>query len=214
MVLHYQPFVNIKSGQVEGMEALLRWNHPELGLVPPLDFIPLAEETGLIVPIGEWVLRTACSQARAWQAAGLPPLQLSVNLSARQFQKDLVGIVESILQETNLEPKFLELELTESVVMQNPEAAVATLDALDRMGVRLSIDDFGAGYSSLSYLKRFPIDKLKVDRSFVRDTPGDADDMLIITGIKGWLIAWASRSWRKAWKPLHNSVFCVHSNVT
>lgn len=185
LILHYQPLVNIKTGQIEGMEALLRWNHPEFGLVPPLDFIPLAEETGLIIPIGEWVLRTACSQARDWQIAGLAPLQLSVNLSARQFQRDLAGVVSSILQETNLEPKYLELELTESVVMQNPEAAVATLDALDRMGVRLSIDDFGTGYSSLSYLKRFPIDKLKVDRSFVRDIPGDADDMLITTGIIG-----------------------------
>ncbi len=185
LVLHYQPLVNLKSGQVEGMEALLRWNHPELGLVPPLEFIPLAEETGLIIPIGEWVLRTACAQARAWQNAGLPPLRLSVNLSARQFQKDLVGMVASVLEETGLEPKYLELELTESVVMKNPEMAVATLDALDRMGVRLSIDDFGTGYSSLSYLKRFPIDTLKVDRSFVRDIPGDADDMLITSSIIG-----------------------------
>jgi diguanylate cyclase (GGDEF)-like protein len=185
LVLHYQPLVDLKSGQIEGMEALLRWNHPELGLVPPLEFIPLAEETGLIIPIGEWVLRSACAQTRAWQAAGLPPLRLSVNLSARQFQKDLVGMVASVLEETGLEPKYLELELTESVVMKNPEAAVATLDALDRMGVRLSIDDFGTGYSSLSYLKRFPIDTLKVDRSFVRDIPGDADDMLITTGIIG-----------------------------
>lgn len=185
LVLHYQPLVDIKSGQVKGMEALLRWNHPELGLVPPLDFIPLAEESGLIIPIGEWVLRTACTQARAWQDAGLPPLRLSVNLSARQFQKDLVGMVASILEETGLEPKYLELELTESVVMDNPEKAVATLDALDQMGVRLSIDDFGTGYSSLSYLKRFPIDTLKVDRSFVRDIPSDTDDMLITTGIIG-----------------------------
>lgn len=185
LVLHYQPLVNLKSGQIEGMEALLRWNHPELGQVPPLEFIPLAEETGLIIPIGEWVLRAACAQARAWQDAGLPPLQLSVNLSARQFQKDLVGMVKSVLEETGLEPKYLELELTESVVMQNPERAVATLDALDQMGVRLSIDDFGTGYSSLGYLKRFPIDTLKVDRSFVCDIPGDADDMLITAGIIG-----------------------------
>ena len=185
LVLHFQPMVNLKSGQIEGMEALLRWNHPELGLVPPLDFIPLAEETGLIIPIGEWVLRTACAQARAWQDAGLPPLRLAVNLSARQFQKDLVAQVASVLEETGLAPRYLELELTESMVMQNPEKAVATLDALDQMGVRLSIDDFGTGYSSLSYLKRFPIDTLKVDRSFVRDIPGDADDMLITTGIIG-----------------------------
>lgn len=183
LVLYYQPLVDIKSGQIEGMEALVRWNHPELGLVPPLDFIPLAEETGLIIPIGEWVLRSACTQAREWQNAGLPPLRLSVNLSARQFQKDLAGMVALILDETGLESKYLELELTESMVMQNPEKAVVMLDALDQMGVRLSIDDFGTGYSSLSYLKRFPIDTLKVDRSFVRDIPGDADDMLITSGI-------------------------------
>ena len=185
LVLHYQPLVDLKSGKIKGMEALLRWNHPELGLVPPLEFIPLAEESGLIIPIGEWVLRTACTQARAWQVAGLAPLRLSVNLSARQFQKDLVGMVASILAETDLEPKYLELELTESVVMGNPLMAVATLDALDQMGVGLSIDDFGTGYSSLSYLKRFPIDTLKVDRSFVRDIPSDTDDMLITTGIIG-----------------------------
>lgn len=185
LVLHYQPLVDLKSGRIEGVEALLRWNHPELGLVPPLDFIPLAEESGLIIPIGEWVLRTACTQVRAWQEAGLAPLRLSVNLSARQFQKNLVDMVASILEETRLEPKYLELELTESVVMENPEMAVATLDALDHMGVRLSIDDFGTGYSSLSYLKRFPIDTLKVDRSFVRDIPHDSDDMLITTGIIG-----------------------------
>ena len=185
LVLHYQPLVNLKSGQIEGMEALLRWNHPELGLVPPLDFIPLAEETGLIIPIGEWVLRTACTQARAWQDAGLPPLRLSVNLSARQFQKDLVSLVALVLEDTGLEAKYLELELTESVVMQNPEKGITTLAALDRMGVRLSIDDFGTGYSSLSYLKRFPIDTLKVDRSFVRDIPDDTDDMLITTSIIG-----------------------------
>lgn len=183
LVLHYQPIVNLKSGQIVGMEALLRWNHPELGLVPPLDFIPLAEESGLIIPIGRWVLQTTCAQARVWQDAGLPPLQLSVNLSARQFQKDLVDTVATVLRETGLGPQCLELELTESVVMQNPEMAVTTLDALDRMGVRLSIDDFGTGYSSLSYLKRFPIDTLKIDRSFMRDVPGNGDDMKIIAAI-------------------------------
>jgi diguanylate cyclase (GGDEF)-like protein len=183
LVLHYQPIVNLASGQVDGAEALLRWNHPVLGLVPPLEFIPLAEESGLIIPIGRWVLRSACTQARAWQDAGLPPLRLSVNLSARQFQKDLVDTVATVLRETGLEPQRLDLELNESVVMQNPEMAVATLDALDRMGVRLSIDDFGTGYSSLSYLKRFPIDTLKIDRTFVRDVPDDSGDMKIIAAI-------------------------------
>mgnify|MGYP001616887546 FL=1 len=183
LVLHYQPLVNLKNGEIDGMEALLRWNHPELGLVPPLDFIPLAEESGLIIPIGRWVLQTACAQARAWQDAGLPPLRVSMNLSARQFQKNLVDTVETVLRETGLEPQRLELELTESVVMQNPEMAVTTLDVLDRLGVRLSIDDFGTGYSSLSYLRRFPINTLKIDRSFVSDIPGDGDDMKIITAI-------------------------------
>ena len=183
LMLHYQPLVDVKSGQITGMEALLRWNHPELGLVPPMEFIPLAEDTGLIISIGEWVLRTACAQTCAWQEAGLPPLRLAVNLSARQFQKNLVDTVASILKDTGLEPRYLELELTETVVMQNPEMAVATLDTLDQMGVRLSIDDFGTGYSSLSYLKRFPIDTLKIDRSFVRDIPGSADDKVITTAI-------------------------------
>ncbi len=128
LILHYQPLIDTKSGQIAGMEALLRWNHPELGLMAPMEFIPLAEETGLIIPIGEWVLRTASAQARAWQDAGLPPLRLTVNLSARQFQKELVGTVASILKETGLEPRYLELELTETVVMQDPETAVATLD--------------------------------------------------------------------------------------
>ena len=137
----------------------------------------------MIIPIGRWVLQTACAQARAWQDAGLPPLRVSVNLSARQFQKNLVDTVETVLRETGLEPQRLELELTESVVMQNPEMAVTTLDVLDRLGVRLSIDDFGTGYSSLSYLRRFPINTLKIDRSFVSDIPGDGDDMKIITAI-------------------------------
>ena len=183
LILHYQPLIDTKSGEIAGMEALLRWNHPELGLVAPMDFIPLAEETGLIIPIGEWVLRTACAQTRAWQDAGLPPLRLAVNLSARQFQKSLVDTVASILKETGLEPRYLELELTETVLMQHPETAVATLDALNQMGVQLSIDDFGTGYSSLSYLKRFPINTLKIDRSFVCDIPHDADDMVITTAI-------------------------------
>lgn len=183
LVLHYQPMVDAKSGRICAMEALLRWNHRDLGMVAPMDFIPMAEESGLIIPIGEWVLRTACAQARAWQDAGLGPLRLAVNLSARQFQKDITSIVASVLEDTGLEPHYLELELTETVVMQNAETAVDTLDALDCMGVALSIDDFGTGYSSLSYLKRFPIDTLKIDRSFVRDIPLDVDDMLITTAI-------------------------------
>lgn len=183
LVLHYQPIVDIVSGQVYGMEALLRWRHPELGLVPPDEFIPIAEETGLIVPIGKWVLQTACATAHAWQLAGMLPLRLSVNLSARQFKADIAQVVADALEETRLDPYCLELELTESLIMQNAEMAVDALDSLDRLGVRISIDDFGTGYSSLSYLKRFRIHTLKIDRSFVRDLPGNTEDRLIVSGI-------------------------------
>jgi EAL domain-containing protein (putative c-di-GMP-specific phosphodiesterase class I) len=166
------------------MEALVRWRHPELGLLPPGEFIPLAEEAGLIVPIGEWVLRTACAQSRAWQASGMPPLRLSVNLSARQVRRpNLVGTVRAALEASGLDPSCLELELTESMMMQNVDATRATLQALNEMGVRLSVDDFGTGYSSLGYLKRFPIDTLKIDRSFVRDVTTDHDDAAIVTAI-------------------------------
>jgi EAL domain-containing protein (putative c-di-GMP-specific phosphodiesterase class I) len=165
------------------MEALLRWQNPELGLVSPAEFIPLAEETGLIVSIGEWVIRTACKQNKAWQAAGLRPLRVSVNLSARQFkEQNLVERVAQVLNETGLEARYLELELTESL-LQNPEATITPLKELHALGVYLSIDDFGTGYSSLSYLKRFPIDTIKIDRSFVRDITTDADDAAIANAI-------------------------------
>jgi diguanylate cyclase (GGDEF)-like protein len=183
-LLHYQPRVNLRTGRVNGMEALVRWNHPEMGLVPPMEFIPLAEETGLIVPLGEWVLRTACAQSRAWQQAGFPPLRLAVNLSARQVQrKNFVALVESILAATGFDAGSLELELTESMIMQNTETTRAHLLAVNEMGVRLSVDDFGTGYSSLGYLKRFPIDTLKIDKSFVRDVTTDGDDAAIVTAI-------------------------------
>ncbi|MDP2109560.1 MAG: EAL domain-containing protein, partial [Thiobacillus sp.] len=168
-LLHYQPQVDLRSGEITGMEALVRWQHPELGLVSPAMFIPVAEESGLIVALGEWVLRTACAQNKAWQLAGLKPISIAVNLSARQFrQPDLVEKVAAILDETGLDPASLELELTESLVMQDVEETIATLGKLKAMGIKLSIDDFGTGYSSLSYLKRFPIDTLKIDQSFVR----------------------------------------------
>jgi diguanylate cyclase (GGDEF)-like protein len=183
-VLHYQPQVDINSGQIVGMEALIRWQHPELGLVPPIEFIPLAEDTGLIVPIGEWVLRTACAQSRAWQEIGFAPLSLAVNLSARQFQQqNLTKVIARILQETGLNPYYLELELTESSIMKNADSAVRTLTELKEMDIKIAIDDFGTGYSSLGYLKRLPIDTLKIDQSFVRDVTTDPDDAALVMAI-------------------------------
>jgi len=183
-LLHYQPKVEIRSGRITGVEALLRWKHPLRGLVPPLDFIPLAEETGLIVPIGEWVLATACAQNQAWQGRALPKLSVAVNLSARQFADSaLLAKLTRIIHTSGLDPALLELEITESVVMSYGESAVGVLDKLKSIGVQIAIDDFGTGYSSLAYLKRFPIDTLKVDRSFIRDIPGNSDDMKITRAI-------------------------------
>jgi diguanylate cyclase (GGDEF)-like protein len=175
-ILHYQQKVNLKSGAIVGSEALLRWMHPEWGLVRPARFVPLAEETGLIVQIGEWVVEEACRQNVAWQKEGLEPGVVSVNLSARQFrQQGLVRAVSRILASTGLDPSWLEMELTESMVMHNAEAAIAILQGLKSLGVTLSVDDFGTGYSSLAYLKDLPIDTLKIDRSFVRDIRAGGD---------------------------------------
>jgi diguanylate cyclase (GGDEF)-like protein len=183
-LLHYQPKVEIRSGLIIGVEALLRWKHPLRGLVPPLDFIPLAEETGLIVPIGEWVLATACAQNQAWQGRALPKLSVAVNLSARQFaDSTLLAKLTRIIHTSGLDPALLELEITESVVMSYGESAVGVLDKLKSIGVQIAIDDFGTGYSSLAYLKRFPIDTLKVDRSFIRDIPDNSGDMKITRAI-------------------------------
>jgi diguanylate cyclase (GGDEF)-like protein/PAS domain S-box-containing protein len=168
LFLHYQPQLDLNSGRVVGVEALIRWNHPTLGVVPPCEFIPVAEETGLIVPIGEWALRTACAQNKAWQEMGLPPITVSVNLSARQFaQNDVIGLVQRALDETGLEGCYLDLELTESMMMEKAEEVIATLKNLKALGVKVSIDDFGTGYSNLGYLERFPLDTLKIDRSFI-----------------------------------------------
>ena len=184
LVLHYQPQVDLVSGRLLGAEALLRWQHPEHGLIPPGEFIPLAEETGLIVPIGEWVLRAACAQNRAWQNAGLAPLRVAVNVSGRQFRHlDLLETIYKTLEDTGLDSRYLEIELTEGVLMQDTVVALQTLHALSAMGVLISIDDFGTGYSSLSYLKRFPIDMLKIDRSFVQDIATDPDDTAIVQAI-------------------------------
>ena len=182
--LHYQPQLDIQSGRIIGVEALIRWRRPGHGLVSPAEFIPLAEETGMIVSIGAWVLRTACAQNRAWQDAGHEPVTVAVNLSARQFlDPGLVTTVVGILKETGLAAEHLELEVTEGAVMHNVEMAVATLNALHGIGIRLSVDDFGTGYSSLAYLKRFPIDKLKVDQSFVRHMQDDANDAAIVQAV-------------------------------
>ncbi len=174
--LHYQPKIDLHSGRIAGMEALLRWLHPDLGMVAPTKFIPVAEETGLIVSIGKWVLKTACAQNVAWQKAGLPHLSMAVNLSPRQFLDDnLLHDVTSVLGETGMNPVLLELEITESMLMHNVDKTMATLRKLRDLGVRLAVDDFGTGYSSLSNLKRFPIDTIKVDRSFIHDLPGDPE---------------------------------------
>ena len=185
-VIYYQPQVNSKTGQIVGAEALVRWQHPEMGLVSPGMFIPIAEDSGLIVRIGEWVFREVCRQAKTWQDEGITPIPVAVNLSAVQFrQNNLVEMVANTLKETGLEPEYLELEITESGIMQNSETAVNTLHLLKQMGLKLSVDDFGTGYSSLSYLKKFPIDKLKIDQSFVRDITTDQDDASIVIAIIG-----------------------------
>lgn len=183
-LLHYQPLVNLGSGAIIGAEALIRWQHPDFGLVPPDKFIPVAEDCGLIVPIGEWVIQEACRQNKAWQDAGLAPIPVAVNISALQFrQKNLEEVIQRILTESGLAAGHLEIELTESAIMKGAESTVETLLRFKKMGLRLSVDDFGTGYSSLSYLKRFPIDKLKIDRSFVRDVSIDPDDAAIASAI-------------------------------
>jgi EAL domain-containing protein (putative c-di-GMP-specific phosphodiesterase class I) len=185
-LLHYQQKLDLRSGRIIGAEALVRWLHPEWGLVRPARFIPIAEETGLIVPLGEWVVHEAARQARAWLDAGLDPGVVSVNLSARQFrQEGLVRTVSRVLEETGLPPQRLEMELTESMVMHNVETAIATLQGLKSLGLSLSVDDFGTGYSSLSYLKDLPIDTLKIDRAFVRDigTGAEAEDGILAQAI-------------------------------
>ncbi len=174
LVLYYQPIVDLHNGEVTGTEALIRWNHPEKGLVPPLDFIPLAEETGLIVPIGDWVIRTACAQNRAWQEAGLGELSVAVNVSARQFERhDVEQAVAAALRETGLAARHLKLELTETMLMRQPEHSATVLKQIKPSGVKLSLDDFGTGYSSLNYLKRFPFDYVKIDQSFIRHVTSD-----------------------------------------
>ena len=183
-VLHFQPRVSVASGRATGAEALLRWRHPEWGLVEPARFVPLLEETGMVVPVGAWVLAEACRQARSWQDAGLPPLRVSVNLSSRQFRSEsLLESVSEALRASRLQPQMLELELTESLLVENVEHAMGVMGKLKAIGTAISIDDFGTGYSSLGYLKRFPIDSLKIDRSFVRDIATSPKDAAIVKAI-------------------------------
>jgi diguanylate cyclase (GGDEF)-like protein/PAS domain S-box-containing protein len=183
-LLHYQPKINLETGEITGVEALIRWRQRERGLVPPSQFVPVAEDCGLILPIGRWVLREACRQARAWQDVGLPPLPIAVNVSAVEFRKKgFVSAVRAILSETGLDPRHLELELTEGVLMEDVESTASVLRALKLLGVHLAVDDFGTGYSSLSYLRQFPIDVLKIDQSFIRQISADPDDSKIVTAI-------------------------------
>jgi diguanylate cyclase (GGDEF)-like protein/PAS domain S-box-containing protein len=182
--LHYQAKIDLATSRMTGMEALLRWKHPDLGMVPPAQFIPIAEETGLIGPIGQWVIRTACQQNKAWQDRGFPPMRVAVNLSPRQLTDEgLPDSIAAILVETGMDPKWLELEITESMIMHNIDKTMQKLTTLGNLGIGIAIDDFGTGHSSLAYLKRFPIDTLKIDRSFISDLPGDADDKAITAAI-------------------------------
>ena len=181
--LYYQPKIDTLTRTITGMEALIRWNHPERGLIPPFDFIPLAEETGLIVPMGEWILKTACKQTKIWHDEGYP-LHVAVNLSLRQFQqKDLANEINEIVRQSGLDPAFLDIEVTESSIMNNAESAVDTLRRLQETGIKVSIDDFGTGYSSLGYLKQLPIDILKIDKSFVQDVTNNPDDAALVMTI-------------------------------
>jgi len=183
-LLHYQPRYNLRTKQLTGVEALIRWAHPQRGIVPPGQFVPIAEECGLILPIGRWVLLEACRQARAWNDAGLGVVPVAVNVSASEFaEKDFISGVRAVLIATGVEPENLELELTESVLMQDAESTVRTLGALKAMGVRLAIDDFGTGYSSFTYLRRFPVDALKLHQSFVQEITLDPGDATIVSAM-------------------------------
>jgi len=184
MFLVYQPQMDVATGRIIGLEALLRWQHPELGLVPPDKFIRIAENSGLIVSIGEWVLRTACRQARKWQDEGLPAVSVAVNVSAVQFrQQGFCALIRRVLQETGLAPQYLELELTESLLLANADVTLSVLKELKSMGLTLAIDDFGTGYSSFSYLRQFQVSKIKIDRLFIRDVTVNPDDAAIATAI-------------------------------
>jgi EAL domain-containing protein (putative c-di-GMP-specific phosphodiesterase class I) len=184
MQLYYQPQIDLATGDIVSAEALLRWKEPELGMISPTEFIPIAEETGMIIELGEWVLNEACRQNKTWQDAGYNPIRIAVNLSSMQFiQRDLSLKVAKALKNSRLNPRYLELEITESIIMRNVNETITTLNDFKDMGIRISVDDFGTGYSSLNYLKRFPLDNLKVDRTFVKDIPDNEDDVTITSAI-------------------------------
>ena len=183
-VLYYQPKINLHSGTIVGVEALIRWQHPERGLLPPSQFVPIAEDCGLILPIGRWVLREACLQVGAWLQAGLPPITVAVNTSALEFRaKDFLENIRATLEDTRSEPRYLELELTESILMRDAKSTDSMLHVLADLGVKLAVDDFGTGYSSLSYLRQFPIDTLKIDQSFVNRMTSSPDDATIVSAV-------------------------------
>lgn len=183
-VLYYQPKVDLKSGQIYGAEALIRWRHPEFGMISPLDFIPLAEKTGFIIPLGEWVLRTACKQIKMWEQQGVTALTVSVNMSMLQFQqKHIVETIQSIITEASVRPEQIELELTETIFMDNPDHTLKILRELQQLGIRLSLDDFGTGYSSLSYLQNIPLHYLKLDKSFIHDIVSDFKKQMIFKSL-------------------------------
>jgi EAL domain-containing protein (putative c-di-GMP-specific phosphodiesterase class I) len=211
-LLHYQPKLELAGGAISGFEALLRWHHPQRGLVPPLEFIAILEDTGLILPVGEWVIGEVCRQLRGLAAPGLAPAPVAINLSARQLQQaDLAGAIERIVGAAAIDPALLEFELTESMLMADPEAGVVTLTRIKALGMRLSVDDFGTGYSSLSYLKRFPLDALKIDRTFVRDLPGDSDDAAITRAVIRLAHSLSLKVVAEAWRI---SSSCANWNAT
>jgi EAL domain-containing protein (putative c-di-GMP-specific phosphodiesterase class I) len=181
--LHYQPQVNLQTGQIVALEALIRWQHPQRGLVSPDQFVAIAEETGQINAIGEWVLQTACAQNRVWQLAGLPPIRVAVNLSGRQFQPNLTRLITQVLSDTGLDPHYLELEITETIAMHDLPLTISVLKELQEMGIYISIDDFGTGYSSLATLKQFPLHTLKIAREFIQDFATSPKDAAMIQAI-------------------------------
>lgn len=210
----YQPIYNLRSGELVGAEALIRWGHPAIGLLSPDEFIPIAEETGLINQVGEWVLRNACVQNKTWQLMGLPHISISVNVSWRQLKNsNFIEIAESVLKESRLDPQYLEIEFTESTMIQKSTPIDSTLIKISQLGIKMAIDDFGTGYSNLSYLKTFPFDKLKIDRSFIQNCTTNPNDASIVEAIIAMAIAWNSKYWQKELTRLIKRFLCINMAV-